>query len=76
MTLEGYSRTWWDERTTAVSAVVDLVNSKNNTQQQKESCDRRMLFEPESVSFAIGAPSGAPAPKVVHAQPAESIVND
>jgi hypothetical protein len=73
MTLEGYSRTWWDERTTAVSAVVDMVmNSKNNAQQQQEYGVRRMLFQAESESNAIGAP----APKLVHAQPTESIVSD
>jgi integrase len=56
MTLEGYSRTWWDERTTAVSAVVDMVmNSKNNAQQQQEYGVRRMLFQAESESNAIGA---------------------
>ena len=77
MTLEGYSRTWWDERTTAVSAVVDMVmNSKNNAQQQQEYGVRRMLFQAESESNAIGALSGAPAPKLVHAQPTESIVSD
>ncbi len=77
MTLEGYSRTWWDERTTAVSAVVDMVmNSKNNAQQQQEPGERRMLFQSESENNAIGAPSGAPAPKLVHAQPAESNVSD
>jgi len=77
MTLEGYSRTWWDERTTAVSAVVDMVmNSENNTQQRKETGNRLMLFRPESEGIAIGAPNGAPAPKVVHAQAAKSIVSD
>ena len=71
MTLEGYSTTWWDERTTAVSAVVDMVmNSENNTQQQKEVSNRRMLFQPESVAIAIGALIGAPAPRVVQDQPA------
>ena len=77
MTLEGYSRTWWDERTTAVSAVVDMVmNSENNAQQQKEFGDRRMLFQSESESIAIGARIGALAPKVVHAKLEESIVSD
>jgi len=76
MTLEGYSRTWWDERRSAVSAVVDMVmNSNDNEQQQKEIGERRMLFQPESEASANGAPSGAPAPKMVHAQPVESIVS-
>lgn len=49
MTLEGYSRTWCDERRSAVSAVVDMVmNSNDNQQQQKEIGERRMLFQPES----------------------------
>jgi len=76
MTLEGYSRTWWDERRSAVSAVVDMVmNSNDNEQQQKEIGERRMLFQPESEASANGAPSGAPAPEMVHAQPVESIVS-
>jgi len=48
-----------------------VMNSDNDTQQQKESGDRRMLFQPESEGIAIGAPIGAPAPKAVHAQAVE-----
>ncbi len=64
-TLEIYSKTWWDERTAAVSAVVDLVMksdevSNDGTQQQMEET-RQMLFEPENAE-PIGAPTGAPAP--------------
>ncbi|WP_109488934.1 tyrosine-type recombinase/integrase [Occallatibacter savannae] len=77
MTLEGYSRTWWDERMSAVSAVVDMVmNPNNNEHQQKEMKERRMLFQPESEENANGAPSGAPAPKLVCAQTSESVVSD
>ncbi|HWT67443.1 MAG TPA: tyrosine-type recombinase/integrase [Terracidiphilus sp.] len=78
MTLEGYSRTWWDERASAVSAVVEMVmnsDSTDNNQQQKEASERRMLFQPEPEEIANGAPSGALAPKVVHAQLVESTVS-
>lgn len=78
MTLEGYSRTWWDERASAVSAVVQMVMSSDaatepNQQQRNET--RRMLFQPGTEEIPSGAPSGAPAPEMVHSQPAESIVS-
>jgi integrase len=69
MTLEGYSRTWWDERASAVSAVVNMVMNSSETddsnQQQKEKGVRRMLFELEPALNLSGAPTGAPAPKSV-----------
>jgi len=74
MTLEGYSRTWWDERKSAVTAVVDMVmNSDPNddNKRQMDAGERRLLFQPEPEEDAIGTP----APKVLHAQPAESTVN-
>jgi hypothetical protein len=48
-TLEIYSKTWWDERAAAVSAVVDLVmksdeNKDEDKQQQKDEDARQMLF--------------------------------
>lgn len=80
MTLEDYSRTWWDERASAVSAVVDMVMNSNasgdNNQQQMEKGVLRMLFQPEPEQNANCAPSGAPVPKLVHAQREESIVSD
>ena len=80
MTLEGYSRTWWDERTSAVSAVVNMVMNSNatdeNNQQQREKGKRRMLFQPEPEENASGAPSGAPATIVVQSGCPESIVGD
>jgi len=79
MTLEGYSRTWWDERASAVTAVVNMVMNSNATddskQQQMDKGARRMLFQPESENDLSGAPSGAPAPKPVHQQPVESNVS-
>jgi hypothetical protein len=67
---------WWDEDAAAVSAVVDMVmNSNDNDQQQRDSGEGRMLFPPEPEEIATGAPSGALAPKMVHAHPVESIVN-
>ena len=79
MTLEGYSRTWWDERASAVSAVVNMVMNSNATddsnQQQIEKGARRMLFQPEPEENLSGAPSGAPAPQLVHQQPVESDVS-
>jgi integrase len=77
MTLEGYSRTWWDERASAVSAVVNMVMTadaaKESNQQQKADV-RRMLFHPEPDENLSGAPNGAPAPNPVHSQPGESTV--
>ncbi len=69
-TLEIYSKTWWDERAAAVSAVVDLVMSSD---EKKENAgdpviaenERQMLFSEE----LIGAPTSAPAPSEVHFQP-------
>lgn len=78
MTLEGYSRTWWDERKSAVTAVVEMVmnsDPKDDNQQQKEAGERRLLFQPEPEEIAIGTPSGTLAPKVVQMQPANSSVN-
>ena len=79
MTLEGYSRTWWDERASAVSAVVDMVmnseTSGKTNQQQSEIDVRRMLFQPDPEEIVSGAPTGAPAPEMVHAHPAESLVS-
>jgi len=47
--LEIYSKTWWDERAAAVSAVVDLVMKSDekkdgDKEQQKEENPRQMLF--------------------------------
>jgi len=57
--------------------VVEMVmNANDNAPQQKEIKDRRLLFQPEPETNAIGAPSGAPAPKLVHAQITESVVSD
>ena len=59
--LEIYSKTWWDEREAAVSAVVDLVMKSDETndgeKQYKDEKPRQMLFEAE----AISAPTSAPA---------------
>jgi integrase len=78
-TLEVYSRTWWDERASAVSAVVDMVmnseTSGKTNQQQSEIDVRRMLFQPDPEEIVSGAPTGAPAPEMVHAQPTQSIVS-
>lgn len=65
--LEIDSKTWWDERAAAVSAVVDLVmksDGKNahEKEQQKEEDPRELLFKPEPTSGVISAPSSAPAP--------------
>jgi integrase len=71
-TLEVYSRTWWDERAIAVSAVVEMVMNadanETTTQQQIEASAPRMLFQLEPDEIAIGAPSGAPAPEMVQSQ--------
>ncbi len=78
MTLEGYSRTWWDERKSAVSAVVEMVmnsDPKDDDQRQKEVGARRLLFQPEPEEAAIGTPNGTLAPKVVHVQAAHSTVH-
>lgn len=77
MTLEGYSRTWWDERASAVSAVVHMIMSADvhdESAQQQKADVRRMLFQPDG--NLSGAPSGAPAPKKVQSQSVESIVSD
>jgi hypothetical protein len=79
MTLEGYSRTWWDERASAVSAVVNMVMNSDATdksdQQHIGDGARRMMFQQKSETFASGAPTGAPAPIAVHSQSAESAVS-
>lgn len=78
MTLEGYSRTWWNERKSDVTAVVEMVmnsDPKDVNQRQSELGERRLLLEPEPEDAAIGTPSGTLAPKVVHVQPANSTVN-
>ena len=68
-TMEIYSKTWWDERAAAVSAVVDLVMKADEKQdgknQQMEENPRQMLFSAE----AIGAPTSAPASIVVQSEP-------
>jgi len=51
--LEIYSKTWWSERTAAVSAVVDLVMKSDEKKdgeenQQTEEDPRRMLFKAEA----------------------------
>ncbi len=66
-TLEIYSKTWWDERAAAVSAVVDLVmksDEKKNggDEQQLDENRRRMLFEVEAIGAPTSAPTSAPAP--------------
>lgn len=47
-TLEIYSKTWWDERAAAVTAVVDLVmksdEKKDEGKQQMDENPRQMLF--------------------------------
>ncbi len=68
MTLEGYSRTWWDERASAVSAVVHMVMSAdaaNESNQQQKADVRRMLFLPEPEPIVSGTPTGSPAPEIV-----------
>jgi len=75
MTLEGYSRTWWDERANAVSAVVDMVMNSVPADQQsqlKEKGARRMLLPPKPAQTAIGAPIGAPATFMVQSLSGES----
>jgi integrase len=76
-TLEVYSRTWWDERASAVSAVVEMVMNadaaETTNQQQIEAGVPRLLFQPELEEIAIGAPSGAPAPEMVRSQPANQL---
>jgi integrase len=64
--LEIYSKTWWDERAAAVSAVVDLVMKSDEKKDGEEKhnggeAQRRMLFKDESIS----APTSAPAPEMV-----------
>jgi len=67
MTLEGYSRTWWDERANAVSAVVNMVMNSDATddsnQQHMEKGVRHMPFQTEPEECLSGAPSGAPCTK-------------
>ena len=79
MTLEGYSRTWWDERASAVTAVVNMVMNSNATddsnRQQMDMCTRRMPFQLESEDDLSGAPNCTPAHKPVHQQPVESNVS-
>ena len=79
MTLGCYSGTWWDERASAVSAVVNMVMNSNATddsnRQQMDMCTRRMLFQLESEDDLSGAPNGSPAHKPVHQQPVESNVS-
>jgi len=59
MTLEGYSRTKWDERASAVTAVVNMVMNSNATddsnRQQMDMCTRRMPFQLESEDDLSGA---------------------
>lgn len=48
-TIEIYSKTWWDERAAAMSAVVDLVMKSDESKagqdnQQKEEQQPQMLF--------------------------------
>ena len=48
-TLEIYSKTWWDERAAAVSAVVDLVMKSDESKdgqdnQQRDEQQPQMLF--------------------------------
>jgi integrase len=79
MTLEGYSRTWWDERVSAVSAVVHMVMSadiNDGSKPQRKANGSHMLFQPEPGGNLSGAPSGAPAPNQVQSQLAELIVSD
>jgi site-specific recombinase XerD len=51
-TLEIYSKTWWEERATAVSAVVDMVMNSNEREDSDsklpEQGSPRMLFQPET----------------------------
>ena len=59
-TLEIYSKTWWDERKTAVSAVVDLVmNSDMYTERQVDDNQRQPLFVRDEKSEQL-APQLAP----------------
>ena len=59
--LEIYSKTWWEEREAAVSAVVDLVMKSDekidNSEQRIGENQRQMLFCADSIS----APTSAPA---------------
>jgi hypothetical protein len=60
-TLEIYSKTWWGERATAVSAVVDMVMNSNEREDTdsklREHGSPRMLFQPETRIQPIGAPA-------------------
>jgi hypothetical protein len=41
LTLEGYSRTWWDERASGVSAVVDMGGELGCDGKIQPTADRR-----------------------------------
>ena len=62
--LEIYSKTWWDERGAAVSAVVNLVMNSdekedNEQKQQKDDSQRQMLFSADGQPELL-APQLAP----------------
>ena len=50
--LEIYSKTWWDERKTAVSAVVDLVMNSDG----EVNCDGELLSEDQQRQMLFTAP--------------------
>jgi integrase len=61
-TVEIYSKTWWDERVTAVSGVVDLVMKSDEVEkQQTEEEPRQMLFIVDTIPEQL-APQVAPLP--------------
>jgi hypothetical protein len=75
--IERYSGTWWDERVSAVSAVITMVmqsNPSDNQYQQQHDGDVRRMFQPEREENLSGAPSGAPATIVVHSQSMKSVL--
>jgi hypothetical protein len=77
ITLDVYSKTWWDERAAAVSAVVDLVmNADESTPGENQQADenpRQMLFSAAPEPAPLGVPTSAPAPETVQLAPGISL---